>query len=106
MDNNATFLIEIGLKPHQFQLIQDMVISHPGVQHAWIFGSRATGTFRDNSDIDIMLEGNTLTFNDVAIIQDKLEQSTLPYTVDIVLKHQTQSSELITRIREEAKQVK
>ncbi|WP_394329763.1 nucleotidyltransferase family protein [Salinivibrio costicola] len=106
MGNNATLLMEMGLKPHQFQLLQDMVFSHPGVQHAWIFGSRATGTFRDNSDIDIMLEGNTLTLNDLAIIQDKLEQPTLPFTVDIVLKHQTQSSELITRISEEAKQVK
>ncbi|WP_284509777.1 hypothetical protein [Salinivibrio costicola] len=56
--------------------------------------------------MDIMLEGNALTFDDLAIIQDKLEQSTLPFTVDIVLKHQTQSSEIITRIREEAKQVK
>ncbi|WP_240531903.1 nucleotidyltransferase family protein [Salinivibrio sp. YCSC6] len=106
MDNNATLAREMGLKPHQYQLIHDFVFSYPKVRYAWVFGSRATGSFRDNSDIDILIEGDTLTLNDVAIIQDQLEQSTLPYTVDIVIKNQVQSSELIKRIKEEAKQVK
>jgi predicted nucleotidyltransferase len=90
VDNNATLARGMGLKPHQYQLIHDFVFSHPKVRYAWVFGSRATGSFRDNSDIDILIEGDTLTLNDVAI----------------VLKNQVQSSELIKRIKEEAKQVK
>ncbi|ROV62413.1 nucleotidyltransferase domain-containing protein [Vibrio ponticus] len=88
----------IGLKPHQYQLIANIVLSHDLVSHAWIFGSRALGTFKDSSDIDIALEGSELSLSVVAELQDRLEQSSLPYKVDLLVKHRITSSELLAHI--------
>ncbi len=88
----------IGLKPHQFQLIQDIVLDHDLVIHAWLFGSRALAAYKDNSDIDIAIEGSDITLNVVADMQDRLEQSSLPFKVDLLVKHSATSSELLAHI--------
>lgn len=98
--------VKIGLKPHQYQLVSDVVLSHPMVEHAWIFGSRALGTFKESSDIDIALEGQALTLNDIVVMLDALEQSSLPYRVDLLIKHQITSSELLAHIERCGLQIK
>ncbi|MGR5431098.1 hypothetical protein ACPV56_14095 [Vibrio astriarenae] len=45
----------------------------------WVFGSRAIGTFKDSSNIDLALDGANLSMTTIAQIQDQLEQSSLPY---------------------------
>lgn len=98
MESSTVNLGSIGLKPHQYQLIANIVLSHDLVSHAWIFGSRALGTFKDSSDIDIALEGSELSLSVVAELQDRLEQSSLPYKVDLLVKHRITSSELLAHI--------
>ncbi|WP_260338182.1 nucleotidyltransferase family protein [Vibrio ponticus] len=98
MESSIVNLGSIGLKPHQYQLIANIVLSHDLVSHAWIFGSRALGTFKDSSDIDIALEGSELSLSVVAELQDRLEQSSLPYKVDLLVKHRITSSELLAHI--------
>ncbi|AXY02094.1 nucleotidyltransferase domain-containing protein [Vibrio alfacsensis] len=88
----------IGLKTHQYQLIKDIVLNHDLVTRAWVFGSRALGTFKDNSDIDIALEGRDISLSVLAGLQDRLEQSSLPFTVDLVVKHKITSTELLAHI--------
>lgn len=51
---------------------------------AFIFGSRATGTNRKYSDIDIGIKGPILDFATLAKIKSAFEESTLPYNVDVV----------------------
>ncbi len=43
------------------------------------FGSRALGTFKDSSGIDIALEGDALTLDDMARMLERLKYSTLPF---------------------------
>lgn len=96
-----SYLVEpstIGLKVHQYQLIEDIVLSHAQVRHAHIFGSRALGTYKDNSDIDIVLEGEGVTLDVISSLQDRLEQSSLPFKVDLLVKHRITSSELLEHI--------
>ncbi|WP_413111972.1 nucleotidyltransferase family protein [Thaumasiovibrio sp. DFM-14] len=88
----------VGLKPHQYQLIEGIVLSHDLVTHAWIFGSRALGTYKDNSDIDIAIEGNDISLSVVAELIDSLEQSSLPFKVDLLVKHRITSRELLDHI--------
>ncbi|MEA2013527.1 MAG: nucleotidyltransferase domain-containing protein [Verrucomicrobiota bacterium] len=51
---------------------------------AFIFGSRATGSNTDTSDIDIALKGDRLTFGKISLIKEDLENSSIPYKIDLV----------------------
>ena len=49
-----------------------------------VFGSRADGTARRYSDIDVGLAGEPLTFEQLGRLTEALEDSELPYRVDLV----------------------
>lgn len=90
----------MGLKPHHFKWVNTVLRDNSRVNHAWIFGSRALGTFKDSSDIDIALQGEQLTLDDIAQMQDQFEQSCLPFKVDFVVMHKIKSIELVEHIKQ------
>jgi len=49
-----------------------------------LFGSRVTGNFRENSDLDVCILSG-LSRSSVTEIIDYFEESDLPFTVDVVL---------------------
>lgn len=87
-----------GLKDKYQQQIISILSAHPHVSSAWLFGSRAMGTFKPNSDIDIVLEGKQLTLTDLADLLTKIELTTIPYKVDILIKHKIKSGKLLEHI--------
>jgi uncharacterized protein len=50
-----------------------------------IFGSRARGDFRQFSDLDVLVEG-PVSPSLLSSVSESLEESTLPFRVDIVLE--------------------
>ena len=51
----------------------------------FLFGSRATGSARDRSDIDIGIEGPApVPWAALAAIQDELEEAPTLYTIEVV----------------------
>ena len=51
----------------------------------WAFGSRATWTARDTSDLDLAVIGNSpLDFRTLAALRDAFSESNIPYKVDVV----------------------
>ena len=50
----------------------------------FIFGSRATGTNRKWSDVDVGIVAREKLNHQILFIQDDLEQSNIPYRVDVV----------------------
>ena len=75
--NNPT-----GLTPAELSQLIVVLSQYPKVEQAVLFGSRATGTARANSDIDLALYGdiNDLTVEEIALEMDELP---LPYLFDI-----------------------
>jgi len=71
---------------------------NPHKQTAFIFGSAAAKKMRRSSDIDIGLEGEDITSETYFSIKQDLEDSNLPFTVDIV-----RFSEVNDRFKEIAK---
>lgn len=72
-----------GLRDEDFKKIETVLRSYPKIQDAIIFGSRAKGTYRHGSDIDIALKGSI----DQRLINDLLQamdELFLPYTFDLV----------------------
>jgi len=51
--------------------------------NAFVFGSQARGDADQTSDVDLALEGNVNEV-ELARLREALEESTLPYTVDVV----------------------
>lgn len=54
----------------------------PSIEKAVLFGSRALGNHRNNSDIDIALFGSALTFKDVALLEALVDDLGSPFKVD------------------------
>ena len=73
-----------GLSSKELDVIFSVFKKFPGIQEAILFGSRAMGTFKPGSDVDIALKGR-LTLQDVARVKALLEEeSPLPYLFDVV----------------------
>jgi predicted nucleotidyltransferase len=52
---------------------------------AWVFGSRAKGTARRGSDLDLAIDaGRSLTLHDLAVLNTAFDDSNLPYAVDVL----------------------
>ncbi len=78
-----------GLKECVVERICAVLAKYPQVQKAVLYGSRAKGTFKNGSDIDLTLSGGEdLTLHVLYRIADELDDLLLPYTFDLsVLSH-------------------
>jgi uncharacterized protein len=73
-----------GLSEKELGEIARAFKKFPNIQEAVLFGSRAIGTFKPGSDVDIALKGK-VTLQDAARVKALLEEeSSLPYLFDIV----------------------
>ncbi len=76
--------MDSGLNAGDIKAITDVLKKFPTVETAFIYGSRAMGTFRTGSDIDIALKGKQLSADTCSRIHFELEEETLlPYFFDI-----------------------
>jgi len=64
-----------------------------------LYGSRAKGTYRKGSDIDITLFGENLTLQTIFAIQDKIEELYLPYRFDISIYDRIDNEDLKDHIQ-------
>ena len=73
-----------GLKESTIEKICGTLAQFPQVKKAVLYGSRATGSHKDGSDIDLTLHGNeSLTFDVLYEIDEQLDELMLPYTFDL-----------------------
>jgi predicted nucleotidyltransferase len=76
-----------GLRDHERSLIQAALSRIPGVHRAILYGSRALGTFRPGSDLDLALEGPGLQDQDLVRLAGYLDELPLPYRYDLTDYH-------------------
>ena len=77
----------LGLSDKELGEVTLVFKRFPGIQEAVLFGSRALGTFKPGSDVDIALKGR-ITLQDVARVKSSLEEeSPMPYLFDVVDYH-------------------
>lgn len=68
----------------------------------FIFGSRANGTNREDSDLDILIEDKDITPSIMTSLHEDFEQSNILYKVDIILKSRI-DSEFFNNIKNDLK---
>ena len=73
---------DIGLSSAQIELTQSVFIRFPSLRRVLLFGSRAKGDFRPESDVDLALVGIDDRLQAEAIASE-LEELPLPYRFDV-----------------------
>ncbi len=73
---------DIGLTSHDIDLIRGVFLRFPAIREVALYGSRAKGTHRSESDIDLALMGIDDDIQAEAVA-DELEELPLPYRFDV-----------------------
>ena len=76
----------VDIRPDHLEIVQGILREHLPVDvKVWVFGSRTNWTTKDSSDLDLALDGESkLNHKLLGALKDAFEDSTLPYTVDVV----------------------
>ena len=90
-----------GLKNKHRQTLVDILAANPRVERVVLFGSRAMGTYSPESDIDLALYGDELTLDDLAKLKVRIEETTIPQQVDLILVTDIDNEKLLRHIREQ-----
>jgi len=75
-----------GLKPDVIVRINAVFAAFPEIGKAILYGSRAMGTYRPGSDIDLTLvaaEGYGIGLQQLLALDENLDNLLLPYTFDL-----------------------
>jgi uncharacterized protein len=87
-----------GLKQSQVNAINSIFKEFGTIEKVIIYGSRAKGSHKPGSDIDLVIEGNELTFSELLSIENKIDDLLLPYKIDLSQKNSISSEELLDHI--------
>lgn len=74
-----------GLPASTLAIVREILAAEPRVEKAILFGSRAKGTQRPGSDIDLALVGEELDVDVLGRLSRQFEESPIPYEVDLLL---------------------
>ena len=77
--------MEFGLSATTCATIRQILGQHPQIEKAVIYGSRAKGNYKNGSDIDLTLMGDALDHKVLSDVAWALDESSIPYTVDLSL---------------------
>lgn len=91
--------MKFGLTNNSYEKIKEVIDKYH--QYTFkVFGSRARGDFKNNSDIDIAVEGNISKEKQVEIMNcfDLLD---IPYMLDIIFVCEIEKKELLESIKKD-----
>lgn len=77
-----------GLSGVVIERINSVFSRWPGVERVILYGSRAKGTYRDGSDIDLTIAGDAIAQSHLLKIANELDELALPYKIDLSLLRQ------------------
>ena len=90
--------MRFGLSDQALTQIQAVLSQFPAVEKAVLYGSRAKGTHRPASDIDLTLLGEGLTERIMGQIDNELDDLLLPYRFDLSRFATLNHAELLEQI--------
>lgn len=83
-----------GLSDASIKKLLSVLEKKSSIQKAIIYGSRAIGNFREGSDIDMTLFGESLVEKDLFVLLDEIDDLLLPYTLDLSIYHLLKNEDL------------
>ncbi|MEO6150132.1 MAG: nucleotidyltransferase domain-containing protein [Mucilaginibacter sp.] len=84
--------METGLSKRDVDTIVNIFRRYPEINLVHLFGSRAIGNYKNGSDIDLAIMNSGVKETIIKKIKSELEESSIPYFVDLInypaLEHQ------------------
>jgi len=77
-----------GLMDREAAAIRRVLAAQPHIERAVVFGSRAMGTYREGSDVDLALFGSQLTLDDLSRVWAQLDDLDILLRCDVVIYQQ------------------
>jgi type I restriction enzyme S subunit len=90
--------MQFGLSKEDIDKIKVVLAKFTEIERVLIYGSRAKGTYKPASDIDLTLVGENLTLTTVQAIEHEIDDLLLPYKFDISIFHHISNPDLIAHI--------
>lgn len=88
-----------GLAKADLELITQLIKKNKKVSRIVLFGSRAKNTHLKGSDVDIAISGDDLSLDDLNQLLVDLNESRLPYKVDLVNYDTIKNVNLVEHIK-------
>lgn len=84
-DLKALPIPKIVIEPHEWEELSAILVRYVPGRRVWAFGSRATGRrVRRFSDLDLLIDVESLFLTELADLDDALVESRLPFKVHVV----------------------
>ncbi len=79
--------MKFGLEQHIIDKLIAVFEEHSNVDKALVFGSRAKGNYRPDSDIDIAIKGQDLNTDDIIAMSVAFEEKGITHKIDLINYH-------------------
>jgi type I restriction enzyme S subunit len=90
--------MRFGLDEHTINKLIAAFEVNPKVDKALVFGSRAKGNYRDDSDIDIAVKGQNITLDDILSMSVAFEDKGITTKVDLLDYNTINEKDLVSHI--------
>lgn len=87
-----------GLNSDETEKLEAVFGGEPSIVEVVLYGSRAKGTYRPGSDIDLTLKGEGLTTSFLMSLAVKIDDLLLPYEVDLSIYEHIENRDLMDHI--------
>lgn len=90
--------MSFGISSESLSKLINLFEQTPKITEIKIYGSRALGSYKEGSDIDITIMNNGFSYNDLLQLTNKIDDLLIPYKVDISIFNELDNKELIEHI--------
>ena len=91
--------LRYGLTEDAIIRINAVFAACPEIERVVLYGSRAKGTQRNGSDIDLTIEGDAVSHSQLLRIENMLDDLLLPHKMDLSLLREIDNPDLLAHIR-------
>ena len=96
----------LGLTERTLNTITSILERYTSITNALVFGSRAKGTYKEGSDIDLCIKTDeAFSHDDFIRLSGDFEESSLPYFFDIVQYNKITNQNLLEHINQVAVEI-
>lgn len=94
-----------GISSSEMDQLQSVFERETSVSEVVLYGSRANGTHRPGSDIDLTLKGTALTTQRLMDLSTEMDDLLLPYEIDLSVFDHIDNPDLVEHIKRVGKVV-
>jgi predicted nucleotidyltransferase len=90
--------MKFGIPDESLDKLLGTISRETRVEGIVLYGSRAKGTFRSGSDIDLCLDASELDYSTLMRIENELDDLLLPWKIDLAIRQRIDNAELLSHI--------